>query len=329
MIFAQRQSERKERNSNYFYTFLLKLFTPAPAYSPDLREEMGFYEEETLEECEKIGIPRESIENIPHHQLFLDLIKTVEKKVKCSYFDYISEELNEEMMKVQAELTSKGKIGLLASLYFGSELIVPYIYSFLLVGLRLSLDLTEEESRFLLLHVSMDCDHADSMREIIVNHCKTAEDRIEFVKCTEKVLNARVSFYDKLGSLTNRQSVHLKASKLYDNQASRWSREKPRILSDFTGRPVVYELIGEHIKGASVLDVGCGEGFVSRTMTNMGAEKVVGIDVSPGMIDCAKSHPHKGENEFFLVGDASGVKQNLIENASECNMMVRIFSAVY
>lgn len=290
---------------------------------------MGFYEEETLEDCEKMGIPRESVEYIPHHDLFLDLIKTVENKVKCSYFDYIPEDLNDDMSKVQDELTNKGKIGLLSSLYFGSELIVPYIYSSLLVGLRLSLDLTPEESRFLLLHVNMDCDHADSMREIIVSHCETAEDRIEFVKCTEKVLNARVSFYDKLGALNNRQSVYLKASTLYDDQASKWSREKPRILSDFTGRPVVYDFISEHVKGASVLDVGCGEGFVSRNMIKMGAAKVVGVDVSPGMIDRAISHPSKGENEFFLTGDASGLKQSLIDNASDCNMMVRFFSEDY
>ena len=290
---------------------------------PDLREEMGFYEEETLIECEKIGISRESIENIPHHRLFLDLIKTVEKKVKCSYLDYIPKDLNEEMLKVQAELTSKGKIGLLSSIYFGSELIVPYIYSSLLVGLRSCLDLTPEETRFLLLHVTMDSDHAESMRDIILAHCKTAEDRIEFVKCTEKVLNARVSFYDKLGALNNRESVHLQASKLYDNQASKWSREKPRIMSDFTGRPVVYNLISEHVKGASVLDVGCGEGFVSRNMTKMGAAKVVGIDVSPGMIDRAISHPSKSENEFFVAGDASVLKRKLMANASDCNMMVR------
>mmetsp|Transcript_16790 Transcript_16790/g.26202 ORF Transcript_16790/g.26202 Transcript_16790/m.26202 type:complete len:492 (+) Transcript_16790:2-1477(+) len=118
------------------------------------------------------------------------------------------------------------------------------------------------------------------------------------------------------------QSVHVQASKLYDNQATKWSREKPSLLSDFTGRPVVYDLIREHVEGATILDVGCGEGFVSRKMTEMGAEKVVGIDVSPGMIDCAKAHPNKGMNEFFLVGDASGLKQNLIEQSSACNMML-------
>ena len=59
-------------------------------------------------------------------------------------------------------------------------------------------------------------------------------------------------------------------------------------------------------------------------MTEMGAAKVVGIDVSPGMIDGAKSHKKKGRNEYFLVGDAAKLKQQLIEKSAECNLMVRI-----
>jgi hypothetical protein len=209
----------------------------------DVREEMGFYDDETLEECEMMGIPRKSIENIPHGQLFRELIKTVESKVKCSYSAFISDDLKDEMVLAQEKCVEKGKIGLLASLYFGSELIVPSIYSALLVGLRMCLRLSSEDTRFLLLHVSMDGDHAGNIRNIIASHCKTAEDRIEFVKCTELILNARVSFYDKLVSLKDMDTVHDKASKLYDEQASKWSRDKPRCLSDFTGRPVVYEFI--------------------------------------------------------------------------------------
>ena len=288
---------------------------------------MGSYEEETLIELEDMGIPRQSIQNISHRQLFLDLVNTIERKLKCSYFDFISDDLMAEMVTVQTELALKGKMGLLALLYFGSELIVPRIYSSLLGGLRLCLNLTPEESRFLILHISMDCDHADNIRSIIVNHCKTTEDRIELVKFTERVLNARVAFYEKLVGMNNTKTL-VNTSKLYDKQATRWCREKPLILSDFTGRPVVYDLISEHIRGASVLDVGCGEGFVTRKMTEMGAVKVVGIDISPGMIDCAKSHHKKSSNEFFLVGDATALKQNLLDQLHVCNLMVRIFDTL-
>ncbi len=56
----------------------------------------------------------------------------------------------------------------------------------------------------------------------------------------------------------------------------------------------------------------------------MGAEKVVGIDISPDKIDDAKSHEKKGQNEYFLVGDAARLKQELIDNSAECNLMVRM-----
>ena len=79
--------------------------------------------------------------------------------------------------------------------------------------------LSREESWFLLLHVFMDGDHPGNIRDIIVSHCKSAEDCIEFVKCTELILNARVSFYDKLISLNNMDTIHNQASKLYDKQA--------------------------------------------------------------------------------------------------------------
>lgn len=40
--------------------------------------------------------------------------------------------------------------------------------------------------------------------------------------------------------------------------------------------------------GLNILDSGCGEGYFSRISKAMGAEKVVGFDISQGMIDLAK-----------------------------------------
>lgn len=61
----------------------------------------------------------------------------------------------------------------------------------------------------------------------------------------------------------------------------------------------------------------------------MGAAKVVGIDVSPGMINGAKSHEKKGQNEYFLVGNAAALKEQLMDKSAECNLMVRIFLWVW
>ncbi|KAF8218056.1 methyltransferase type 11 [Mycena galopus ATCC 62051] len=60
---------------------------------------------------------------------------------------------------------------------------------------------------------------------------------------------------------------------------------------------------GEH----RVLDLACGDGFYSRLLLSWGASSVCGIDISPSMIDAARTHPDTGANESrlaFRVGDA-------------------------
>lgn len=45
--------------------------------------------------------------------------------------------------------------------------------------------------------------------------------------------------------------------------------------------------------GLKVLDAGCGEGYLSRTLASMGAE-VTGVDAAQGLVDAAASHPSPG-----------------------------------
>ncbi|HET7792084.1 MAG TPA: class I SAM-dependent methyltransferase [Rhizobacter sp.] len=77
------------------------------------------------------------------------------------------------------------------------------------------------------------------------------------------------------------------AQHLYDQTASRWSRQQPSSLSDYTARPRVMELCAP-VAGLRVLDLGCGEGYVSRMLRQAGAASVLGLDVSPRMIDLAR-----------------------------------------
>jgi cyclopropane fatty-acyl-phospholipid synthase-like methyltransferase len=51
---------------------------------------------------------------------------------------------------------------------------------------------------------------------------------------------------------------------VYDGQAHRWARQEATLLSDFTARPRVLHALGD-LAGAHVLDLGCGEGYVSNT----------------------------------------------------------------
>jgi SAM-dependent methyltransferase len=74
---------------------------------------------------------------------------------------------------------------------------------------------------------------------------------------------------------------------LYDRNARSWARRAPNSISDFTGRPPVFELCGS-VDGARVLDVGCGEGYCTREMAVRGAREVIGIDLSLQMIELAR-----------------------------------------
>lgn len=85
---------------------------------------------------------------------------------------------------------------------------------------------------------------------------------------------------------------------LYNRQASGWARNKPEILSDFTARPRVLELAG-NLTGKHVLDLGCGEGYVSRLIRKRNAESVIGIDISANMIELARKAATSGNEHYY------------------------------
>jgi ubiquinone/menaquinone biosynthesis C-methylase UbiE len=61
--------------------------------------------------------------------------------------------------------------------------------------------------------------------------------------------------------------------------------------------------------GQAVLDVACGEGFYTRMLRRKGAAKVVGIDLSQGMIDLARQQEAQHELGIdYRVGDARALQ---------------------
>ena len=66
--------------------------------------------------------------------------------------------------------------------------------------------------------------------------------------------------------------------------------------------PRLLELAGD-VSGLTVLDAGCGEGYVSRILAERGAI-VTGIEISPRLIELARSKPAKG-NVDYLAQDLS------------------------
>ena len=96
----------------------------------------------------------------------------------------------------------------------------------------------------------------------------------------------------------------------YDEIAAEYKRAKQQPWRLHVEHFTLFKLLGD-LGGKSVLDLACGEGFYTRFLKRRGAARVVGVDISHGMIDLARreeeSHPLGID---YLVQD---VKQLVID----------------
>ena len=87
----------------------------------------------------------------------------------------------------------------------------------------------------------------------------------------------------------------------YSNYAEQWAtrmRSGENIAHEYLEKPAMYKRLPD-LKGKSVLAVGCGTGEECEHLKSLGATKVVGIDVSEGLIEYArKSYP---DIEFHVM----------------------------
>jgi len=66
----------------------------------------------------------------------------------------------------------------------------------------------------------------------------------------------------------------------------------------------LFDLLGD-LRGKSVLDLACGEGIYSRRLALRGAQRVVGLDLSAGMIELAQEKERQLPLHIeYQVGDA-------------------------
>jgi SAM-dependent methyltransferase len=73
---------------------------------------------------------------------------------------------------------------------------------------------------------------------------------------------------------------------LYDRHAEQYRRSKEAPFRLHVEQYTLKKLIGP-LQGQSVLDLACGEGHYTRLIKAWGAGDVVGVDLSPDMIDLA------------------------------------------
>ena len=64
----------------------------------------------------------------------------------------------------------------------------------------------------------------------------------------------------------------------------------------------IAEKLPQDLKGARILDAGCGTGVLSRILDERGAE-VVGVDISDKLIEVAKNRSTSHRNIEYFVGD--------------------------
>lgn len=90
----------------------------------------------------------------------------------------------------------------------------------------------------------------------------------------------------------------------YDPIAEQYKRSKQQPWRTYIECFTLLKLIGD-LRGAAVLDLACGEGFYTRLLRQRGAARVVGVDLSAGMIELARRQEAQHSLGIeYLVGDA-------------------------
>lgn len=96
----------------------------------------------------------------------------------------------------------------------------------------------------------------------------------------------------------------MKNTDVYEGNGNFWNRLEKKIQSDFICRPQAIELAGD-MTGKKIIDVGCGDGYTSRILSNLGAD-VIGADISPTLIEKAKqTEDNLQQGIEYYIGDAT------------------------
>ena len=100
-----------------------------------------------------------------------------------------------------------------------------------------------------------------------------------------------------MNSKEHTQKIYDKSAKEYHNYIS----HKNNIWHQNIEKPMMVKFLGREIKGKKVLDLGCGSGPFIKKLNSLGAKKVIGLDLSPKLIEIARKENSKTK---FYVGDA-------------------------
>jgi ubiquinone/menaquinone biosynthesis C-methylase UbiE len=98
-------------------------------------------------------------------------------------------------------------------------------------------------------------------------------------------------------------STKLNIQVFYNSIAEQYSRdENPKFRDDIVSRPLIVKLAKYHGTNKRIFDVGCGDGHISRLVSPF-AKSIVGLDISPSMLDQAELKTQNFENVNFVKGN--------------------------
>jgi ubiquinone/menaquinone biosynthesis C-methylase UbiE len=90
----------------------------------------------------------------------------------------------------------------------------------------------------------------------------------------------------------------------YDLIAEQYKQSKLSPWRTYIEQHTMLELMG-NVRGKSVLDLACGEGYYSRIFKSLGARRVVGVDLSAKMIELARgSESQSPLGVDYVIGNA-------------------------
>ena len=314
----------------------------AEVLEENLEEEQGIYDDETIGMIKQLGLDPSLLCNVPHKDLYVTCCERLQELSNTVEGALVDRPVltNQQCEHIAAPLVeafssacdpAKGATAdtAIAAMYSGSELLVATFYSKLSAYLRVMTEkdpngpVCKQDLAFFLLHIDMDVEHADHMRAVVVDFVSTEGKRLRIAKAVDAILKARVELLDRFVEAVFPPTGHsaVDSAQLYNKQSNNWVRKGATCLSDFTGRPVVFDMCSSFVRDAHVLDVGCGEGYGARKLVEMGAKRIVGLDVSSAMIEKANANPVKSSRETYVTCDADKIIETFNNTPAELGLV--------
>ncbi|MFH0951830.1 MAG: class I SAM-dependent methyltransferase [Patescibacteria group bacterium] len=95
--------------------------------------------------------------------------------------------------------------------------------------------------------------------------------------------------------------------KQYDDIAKEYAGIR-NITQRFVIGPTLFKMSGQ-VRGKSLLDLGCGEGYYTRLFAHKNPSKIVGMDISKRMIALAKRNKDATTAKIeYVVGDIANIR---------------------